>query len=245
MTSGEYLQPSQAWAQWSLWRRERTIRAGGQQMRGRLFSQWPPNSEFCFIFPQHSFFFIFPQQHFSLLHSHILLYSSLVPEITQPLWDNKPLRRRFSWERQVLTQLSTEREKRVSNSHSPSMFPYLFIQLSPSYLKSKLLPSSCQGKDSWKTRNSLDQDSEGNDCEDSCGHPLPGLGLSPGSGLLPAWVRIQATAFLSRSSHSIFWSLPWVCSQTTARTVAQPEESTCCTIDRDFPEDSRLGQEAP
>ena len=64
----------------------------------------------------------------------------------------------------------------------------------------------------------------------------PGKGKEAGLRivLLPAWARIQATAFLSRSSHSHFKSLPLSCSQITARMVAQPEESTSCTVDREL-----------
>lgn len=62
---------------------------------------------------------------------------------------------------------------------------------------------------------------------------------------LPAWTWIQATAFLSRSSHSDFMSCALAWSQSTAKTVAQPEESSFCTIDRDFPEAFKLEQETP
>ena len=60
------------------------------------------------------------------------------------------------------------------------------------------------------------------------------------TGFLPAWVWIQATAFLSRSSHSQSMSLALSCSQSTARTVAQLEEFASCTTERDFPEAPRL-----
>lgn len=62
---------------------------------------------------------------------------------------------------------------------------------------------------------------------------------------LPACMWIQVTAFLSRSSHSDFMSLALAWSQSTAKTVAQPEESPSCTTDRDFPEDFKLAQETP
>ena len=59
---------------------------------------------------------------------------------------------------------------------------------------------------------------------------------------LPAWMWIQAMAFLSRSSHSHFMSLPLSCSQSTTRTVAQLKESASCTTDRDATGTPRLAE---
>lgn len=55
-----------------------------------------------------------------------------------------------------------------------------------------------------------------------------------GNVLLPALFWSHTTAFLSRSSHSSFNSLPLACSQITASTVAQAEEgSSTCTDSED------------
>lgn len=55
-----------------------------------------------------------------------------------------------------------------------------------------------------------------------------------GACILPALSWSQATAFLSRSSHSHFKSFSLACSQRTASTVAHIEGSLSCKIDRTF-----------